>query len=91
MFGSYSLAYTDTSNNINRRSIPYIVLNETNNRRGNYLMILYTVNILHSYEWTEIPIENDITEKVNQLSSNEKGPLVKNKYPMFEWAPGIPT
>ena len=53
-------------------------------------MILYTGNILHLYEWTEPPIGNDGIEQVKQLSSDEKVPLVKDKYIMFEWAPGIP-
>ena len=52
-------------------------------------MKLYTSKILHSYEWTQLPIENDDVEQVKQLSSNEKIPIVKDKYPMFEWAPGI--
>ena len=53
-------------------------------------MILYTRKILHRYEWIELPIDNNVTEQVNNLSSNEKYPLVKDEYPMFEWAPGIP-
>jgi hypothetical protein len=27
---------------------------------------------------------------VKQLATEEKGPIIKSKYPMFEWAPGIP-
>ena len=42
------------------------------------------------YEWTYLPIENDDVEQAKQFSSDEKSPLVKNKYPMFEWLPGIP-
>ena len=53
-------------------------------------MKLYTSKILHSYEWTQLPIENYVIEQVKQLYSVEKYPLVKDKYPMFEWAPGIP-
>ena len=54
-------------------------------------MSLYTGKILQSYEWIELHIDNNIIEQVNQFSSVEKGPLVKDKYPMFEWASGIPV
>ena len=52
MFGSYDLVYKGTGNGTNRSSIPYIALNKSNNHGGNYLMSLYTGNILHNYEWT---------------------------------------
>ena len=42
------------------------------------------------YEWTDLPIDNNVIEQVKQLYSVEKGPLVKDKYPMFEWELGIP-
>ena len=42
-------------------------------------MKLYTGKILHSYEWTELPIDNYVIEQVRQFSSDEKGPLVKDK------------
>ena len=53
-------------------------------------MSLYTGKILHSYECTVLLIDNDVIEQVNQLYSDEKVLQVKDKYPMFEWAPGIP-
>ena len=77
------LAYTVTSNNINIISIPFIALNESNDHRGCSFMSLYTGNKIHSYEWTELPIDNYVIKQVNQLSSDEKFPLVKDKYPMF--------
>ena len=60
MFGSYDLVYKGTGNGTNRSSIPYIALNKSNNHGGNYLMSLYTGNILHSYEFTELPIDNNV-------------------------------
>ena len=53
-------------------------------------MNLYNGKILHSYERTKLPIENNFIEQVKQFSSDKKVPLVKDKYPMFEWAPVIP-
>ena len=46
-------------------------------------MKLQTGKILHSYEWTELHIDNYVIEKVNKLYSDEKYPLVKYKDPMF--------
>ena len=52
VFGSYYLFYTGTINDMNRRSIPSIALNESNNHGVHYFISLYTGNILHRYEWT---------------------------------------
>ena len=54
-------------------------------------MRLYTGKILHIYECKQLPIDNYATEKLKQLSSDEKVPLVKDKYPMFEWTPVVPV
>ena len=53
-------------------------------------MNLYTGMILHIYEWTELPVDNNFIEQVNQIYSYGKGQLVKYKYSIFEWAPGTP-
>ena len=58
VFLSYSLFYIGTSNNINRRSMPYIALNEPNNHEVHYFVILYTVKILLSYDCTELHIDD---------------------------------
>ena len=53
-------------------------------------MSLYNGERLHRYEWKKLPIDKNVMEKVNQLYSDEKLPLVKDKYPMFEQSTGIP-
>ena len=63
MFGSYALVYTGTINYMNRRSIPLIELNKSNNHVGHYFISLYTGNIIHIYEWKELTIYNDVIEK----------------------------
>ena len=83
VFGSYAVVYTVTINDMNKISIPYIALNESNDHGGHYFMGLYNGNILNSYEWTEFYIDSDAIEQVKQLSSDEKVPLVKYKYLMF--------
>ena len=68
VFGSFDLVCTGTCNDTNKRSIPPIAINKSKNHGGHYLMSLKTVKILHSYEWTELPIENYVIEQVNSLS-----------------------
>ena len=82
VFGSYALVYTGTSNNTRRRIIPSIALNKSKYHGGQYLMSLYTGKRLHSYEWTDLPIENDVIEQVKKFYSDEKRPLLKDKYPI---------
>ena len=87
---SQVLVYTVTSNGMNSIIIPTIELNESNNHGGYYTMILYNGKILHSYEWTELFIYNYVIKQVKQLYSYEKGPLVKDRYTIFEWESDIP-
>ena len=69
LFGSYALVYPGTSNDTNRRSIPPAL---SNDNRGHYSMILYTGDILHRYKWTELHIDSNVIEQVNNLSSDYK-------------------
>ena len=53
-------------------------------------MDLYTGKRLHSYEWTELPIDDDVIAMVERLAQDEKAQRMTDQYPMFEWAPGVP-
>ena len=92
VFGSYALVYIDTDNTMNARSVPAIALEESNDDGGYYFMNLYTGKRLHSYQWTELPIDEDVIAMVQSLAEkeNKKGPVIKEKYPLFEWSPGVP-
>ena len=74
---------------MNRRCIPSISLSKSNNHEGFFFIKLYSGKILNSYEWTELHIDNNSIEKFKKLSSDLKGLLVKYKYQLFEWSPGI--
>ena len=89
-FGSYAIVYTGTENNMNRRGVPSIALNESNDHGGHYFMSLYTGKRLHSYDWNELPIDEDVIDMIKNLAQTERSPIMKDKYPMFEWLPGIP-
>ena len=74
-----------------RRIVPAIALKKSNDHLGYYFMILYTGKLLHRYQWTEIPIYDDVIAQVRDLSDGEDAKKMMNKYPMFEWAPGALT
>ena len=89
-FGSHAMVYVGTTNTIQRRAVPAIALNESNDHCGYYFMNLYTGKRLHSYNWEELPIDNDTIERVEELAKNEKAKRLTDNYPLFEWAPGVP-
>ena len=51
-------------------------------------MSLYTEKI-HSYIWEELPIDDGVIERVEELAFIEKQPAHIDDYPVFEWVPGI--
>jgi len=90
VYGTYAMVFIGTKNNMARRSVPAIALYASNLHGGHYFMSLYTGKRLHSYEWEELPIDNEVIARVEQLASEEDAPLMADGYPMFEWAPGVP-
>ena len=89
-FGSYAILYTGTDNTMKQRGVPAIALNESNEQGGHYFMSLYSGKKLHGYEWTELPITDEVISQVEELAKKQKAPILTNKYPMFEWMPGVP-
>ena len=59
-FGAYALVYVGKSNDMKKRSVPSIALKSSNDVGGYYFMSLYTGKKLHSYVWTELPIDDDV-------------------------------
>ena len=53
-------------------------------------MSLATRKQLHAFIWTELPINDQVISRVNDLSTKEKQPEMTKGYPIFEWIPGIP-
>ena len=51
-------------------------------------MSLHTGKRLHAYEWEELPIDDEVINRVEELAGNQK--VMTDKYPQFEWAPGFP-
>jgi hypothetical protein len=89
-FGSYAFVHIGTDNTMKRRSIPAIALNESNEHGRHYFMNLYTGKKMHSYNWQELPIDNETIAQGEELAQEEKAKRLTDTYPMFEWAPGVP-
>ena len=85
-FGSYAMVYTGTTNNMKIRSVTAIALNESNEHGGHYLMSLYTGKCLNSYQWTELPIYDDVITQVWDLYEEDNEKKMTYNHPMFEWA-----
>ena len=67
-FGAYVMVYVGTNNNMNVRSVPGIALSPSNERGGYFFMNLYTGAELHSHQWTELPLSNDVINRVQEIA-----------------------
>lgn len=88
-FGSYAMVYIGTTNRMKARSVPGIALRESNQWGGQYFMSLYTGKRLHSFKWQELPIDQDVIDRVEQLAKMEGQPIMPGNFPLFEWSPGV--
>eukprot|EP00591_Stephanopyxis_turris_P002448 CAMPEP_0195514222 /NCGR_PEP_ID=MMETSP0794_2-20130614/5672_1 /TAXON_ID=515487 /ORGANISM="Stephanopyxis turris, Strain CCMP 815" /LENGTH=270 /DNA_ID=CAMNT_0040642419 /DNA_START=1033 /DNA_END=1845 /DNA_ORIENTATION=+ len=68
------------------RSMPAIALTESNDKGGFFFMSLHTGKKLHSCNWKELPIDDEVIARVEALATKD----LNEKYPMFEWKPGVP-
>ena len=89
-FGAYALVYVGTSNNMKSRGVPAIALKASNEAGGFYFMSLHTGKRIHSYIWSELPIDEDVICRVEELATKEKQPVHIDNHPIFEWTPGQP-
>ena len=83
------MLYIGTSNTMEARSVPVIALNNANNFGGYYFFSLETGKRLHGKEWDILPINNHVIDTVNTYGGDQHQPVIKNRTPVFEWAPGI--
>ena len=49
VFGTHTMVFIGTNNNMNSRSVPAVALNPSNQYGGHYFMSLYSGKRLHSY------------------------------------------
>ena len=80
VFGSQAMVYTGTNNRLDARSVPAIALNSSNLHGGHYFMSLYSGKRIHSYEWKEVPIDDEVISRVETLGTNEEETKMKRGY-----------
>ena len=83
-FGTHTMAFLETNNTIKTRSVPAIALNPSNDHGGHYFMNFFTGKRINSNQWTEIPMTEEIIERVKELAEKDDQPLMTNGYPIFE-------
>ena len=89
MFGAIALAFTNTKSDMTTRGVPYITIRESNRQGGFYFMSLHSGKEIHSFNWKEFPIYDDIIIRVKELVLSQNQPVFKKKTPIFEWSPGV--
>ena len=83
-YGAYAEVWIGTQNNMKTRSIPGIALEPSNNDGGYYIMSLYTGQRVNSFQWEELPITDEVIERVEELVELEKQPVLTGGVPTFE-------
>ena len=86
-FGSYVQLYRSTDNTPKSRSVGAIALIPSNEQGGYWFMSLKTGHKLHGYHWVELPISDEVIDRVEELAEEQAQPLMDNG-PIFEWTPG---
>ena len=61
-----------------------------NERGGYYFMYLATGKQLHSFICKELPINDQVISRLNDMATKEKQPEMTQGYPIFEWSPSLP-
>ena len=90
IFGSYEQVYIGTKNSTKQRTVGQIALRPENEKGIYYFIYLATRKQLHAFIWIELPTNDQVISRVNDLATKEKEPEITKGYPIFEWIPGIP-
>ena len=88
IFGSYCIAYTSTTNDMKPRAVPSIALKSADGYMRHYFMSLHSGKQIHSKKWTELPIDQEVIDRVEELGADEGQPEMQLGQPIFEWIPG---
>ena len=68
-FGAYSQVYIGTTKSTKQRTVGSISLRPENERGGYYFMYLSTGKQIHDLIWIELPINDQVVYRVNNLST----------------------
>ena len=53
-------------------------------------MYLATSKQIQTFIWTELPINDQVIQRLNEPATKENHPEMTKGYQIFEWIPGIP-
>ena len=85
-FGAYAQVWIGTQNNMTQRAVPGIALKASNSKGGFYFMSLYTGKRINSYVWDELPISDEVIERIEEIAETQKQQKVEDGIPTFEWS-----
>ena len=88
-FGTYCMVYIGTKNNMKARSVPGLALSPSNEWGGHYFMSLLTGRKIHGYKWIEVPMGQDVIDRVHALAQDEKQPALVDGTVAFEWGMNV--
>lgn len=91
VFGSYAMVHLGTNNTMKPRSVPGIALGPSNEWGGQFFMSLFSGKRLHSYKYTELPIDDEVIRRVDELAKKEDQAEMPGGFPLFEWDIGVPV
>ena len=89
-FGQYCQVHEGTTNSQLPRSVGAIALRPKNSRGSYYFMSLRTGKLMHSNNYTVLPITSEVIHRVESLAEAEGMPLMTDGELLFEWSPGVP-
>jgi len=75
--------YTGTNNKLDTRTLPVIALNLSYEHGCHYFISLYSGKRIHSYEWKELSIDEEVVDRVEEIAVNEEATEMKRGYPIF--------
>ena len=52
-------------------------------------MSLKTGKRIHGYKWVELPITDEVIQRIDDMAVDENQPIMETR-PIFEWTPGVP-
>ena len=85
VFGAHAMVFAVTNNRLDARSVSAVALYPSNSHGGHYFMSLYSGERIHSYHWKEVPIDDDVIDRVEMLVEEEKAPEMVRGFPTFVW------
>jgi hypothetical protein len=76
-FGGYVQTHEQHSNDMNARTLGAICLGPSGNEQGgHYFMSISTGKRIHRHWWNELPMPDDVIDRVNQLGRRQNMPRI---------------